>query len=124
MDLIFDTHALLWLVAGDPKLSEKVLAQLADPDTRSFISAVTIWEYADLHRRDRLPGSISVADLQSEIGFELLDFPASAWTQCEQLPMIHRDPIDRMLIAHAIDGGLTLVTADRRMQRYPVPTLW
>lgn len=124
MDLIFDTHALLWLVAGNPKLSDAVLAQLADPDTRNFVSAVTIWEYADLHARGRLPGSVSVSDIQRELAFELLDFPASAWIRCEQLPAIHRDPIDRMLIAHAIDSGLTLVTADRRMQSYPVPSLW
>lgn len=124
MDLIFDTHALLWLAAGDPKLSDAVLDQLADPDTRSFVSAVTVCEYADLHRRGRLPGSVSVTDLEREIGFELLDFPASAWRRCEELPPIHRDPVDRMLIAHAIEAGLTLVTADRRMQSYPVATLW
>jgi PIN domain nuclease of toxin-antitoxin system len=124
LDLIFDTHALFWLAADHPKLSKRVVEQLADPDTRTFVSAVTLWEYRDLHRCGRLPGSVHLEDIQRAFSFERLDFPAEACSYADRLPDIHRDPIDRMLIAHAIAAELVLVTADRRLHEYPVPTLW
>lgn len=124
MDLILDTHTLLWLVTGDRRLSQTLVAGLADPDTHCFVSAVTAWEYSDLHRRGRLPGSVPLPLAQERFGFSLLDLPADLWTQAEALPDIHGDPVDRMLIAHAIAANLVLVTADRKIARYPVRTLW
>ena len=67
---------------------------------------------------DRVEAVAEMLDL------ELLDLPANLWRRVESLPDIHGDPVDRMLIAHAIQAGLTLVTADRTMRKYPVPTLW
>ena len=124
MDLIFDTHALFWLSVDHPQLSRGVVAQLGDPDTRTFISAVTIWEYGDLQARGRLPGGGLIEDIREQFGFEFLDFPVSAWKQAALLPSIHRDPVDRMLVAHALEADLTLVTADRALRSYPVRTLW
>jgi PIN domain nuclease of toxin-antitoxin system len=122
--LIFDTHALFWLAVDYPKLSKKVVSQLGDPDTTTFVSAVTLWEYLDLANRGRLANAVPVDDLEREFGFERLDFPAAACEQASALPNIHRDLIDRMLIAHALAEDLTIVTADRRIQSYPVRTLW
>jgi PIN domain nuclease of toxin-antitoxin system len=62
--------------------------------------------------------------MQEQMAFQMLDFPASARFHSERLPPIHRDPIDRMLVAHAIEANLVLVTADLRMRQYPVQTLW
>lgn len=124
MDLILDTHTLLWLVTGDHRLSQTFVAQLGDADTRCFVSAVTAWEYSDLHRRGRLPGSVPLPLAHERFGFAILDLPAGLWTQAEALPDIHGDPVHRMLIAHAVAEDLTIVTADRRIQSYPVRTLW
>jgi PIN domain nuclease of toxin-antitoxin system len=124
MDLILDTHALLWIVTGDRRLSPKVLARLADPDTSCFISAVTAWEYSDLHRRGRLPGSIPLPLAEERFGFSILDLPAEVWLQADTLPDIHRDPVDRMLVAHAIAANLVLVTGERKIHGYPVQILW
>ena len=124
MDLIFDTHALLWLVADYRRLGGRVRDVLLDPYTRLFVSAITAWEYADLHARGRLPGSVDLTDVLRTTDTTLLNFPATLWRRAETLPPHHRDPIDRMLIAHAIEAGLTLVTADEKMRRYPVKTLW
>lgn len=124
MDLILDTHCLHWLVTGDRRLSRDFVAQLADPKARCFLSAVTAWEYSDLHGRGRLPGSAPLPIAQERFGFAILDLPADLWTRADALPDIHRDPIDRMLIAHAIAAGLVLVTADRRIAEYPVRVLW
>jgi PIN domain nuclease of toxin-antitoxin system len=124
MDLILDTHALLWLVTGDRRLSRTLVAQLADPDTRCFVSAVTAWEYSDLHHRGRLPGSVPLPLAQERFGFSILDLPADLWAQADALPDHHGDPVDRMLIAHAIAANLVLVSADRQIDRYRVRTLW
>lgn len=124
MDLIFDTHAIFWLATDHPKLSRRVVAQLRDADTRTFVSTVTMWEYVDLLARGRLPGGVPLAALQESFGFEPLDFPISAVACAAELPNIHRDPIDRMLIAHAIAEDLVVVTADRRILEYPVRTFW
>lgn len=124
MDLIFDTHAIFWLATNHPNLSDRVVGQLLDAETRSFVSAVTMWEYADLLARGRLPGSVPFSTLQEAFAFETLDFPVAACVHAATLPNIHRDPIDRMLIAHAIAADLTIVTADRRIAEYQVPTFW
>lgn len=123
MDLVLDTHMLLWLVTGDRRLSHAVVAQLAEPDTRCFVSAVNAWEYSDLHSRGRLPGSVPLPLAQERFGFSILDLPADLWELAESLPDIHGDPVDRMLIAHAIAANLVIVTADREVARYPVRTL-
>lgn len=124
MDLIFDTHALFWLAADHPKLSRPVVSQLGDPDTKTFVSAVTLWEYSDLAQRGRLPNAVALEALEREFGFECLDFPVACCAQAKALPDIHRDPVDRMLVAHALDADLVIVTADRRIHSYPVRTLW
>jgi PIN domain nuclease of toxin-antitoxin system len=124
MDLILDTHVLLWLVTGDRRLSRSFVDQLGDPDTRLFVSAVTAWEYSDLHGRGRLPGSVPLSSVQEKFGFTILDLPADLWTRAEALPDIHGDPVDRMLVAHALAAGLAIATADSTIRSYPVPTLW
>lgn len=56
--------------------------------------------------------------------FEIVDFSADLWVMAAALPAIHRDPVDRMLIAHAMALNMVLVTGDRTIRRYPVPSLW
>lgn len=124
MDLLVDTHALAWMASGDRRLGRALIAALADPDTRLFVSAVTAYEYADLQARGRLPDAVDIAALQAAFGLHLLDYPAALWQVAADLPDIHRDPVDRMTVAHARALALTLVTADRTIRRYPVETLW
>lgn len=97
---------------------------MTDADTRLLVSAVTAYEYSDLLARRRLPAEIDIGVLQAVLGFTLLDYSAQLWVIAAELPNVHRDPIDRMLIAHALAIDATLATADAAMQRYPVKTLW
>lgn len=124
MSLIFDTHILVWLAVGDGRLSGTARNAITGGDQALFLSAVTAWEFADLQRRGRIPPIGSIAAMAEELDMEVLDLPAELWRRAEALPDIHRDPVDRMLIAHALQADMTLVTADRTMRRYPVPTLW
>lgn len=89
------------------------------------ISAVTAFELADLRERGRIPTSVDLENLLATLDITLLDFPADLWRFASRLPYIHGDPVDRMLVAHALATGNVLVTADGDMSRYPgVRTLW
>jgi PIN domain nuclease of toxin-antitoxin system len=124
LDLIIDTQALVWLASDDRRLSRRVAAALAEEANTAYVSAVTAWEFADLEKRGRFPPSVRFAEICGAFDLVLLDFPSELWRIAWSLPPIHLDPVDRMLVAHAIHAGLTLVTADKTMHRYPVPILW
>ncbi|WP_432768036.1 MAG: type II toxin-antitoxin system VapC family toxin [Sphingopyxis sp.] len=121
--LLIDTHVIVWMSSGDPRLNRVDQAALADPDRRLCISAVVAFEFADLQQRGRFAMDETLDFLQDHIGFEIIDLPATCWQIAAGLPDIHRDPIDRLLIAHALTEGMTLVTADANIRRYPVPCI-
>lgn len=120
---MLDTHILVWLAGRDRNLKAKQLAAITDPDNGLFVSAVAAFELTYLQSAKRIAFSDPVSVLQEAIGFDIVDLPASCWMIGSELPLIHRDPIDRMQIAHAIIGDFTLVTADRDIRRYPVPCI-
>lgn len=124
MDLLLDTHVLVWFAAGDARLGGQFLSLLPDAATRLFVSAVTAHEYVDLLARGRFGEGASLDQLRDLMGFHLLDFPAESWETVQTLPDIHRDPVDRMLVAHAITLGLPLATADATLAQYPVRIVW
>lgn len=124
MNLLLDTQVLVWLMSGDRRLRKAWIGALADPANRLLVSAAVAWEFSDLQQRGRLPVSQDISVLAADYGLELLDFPAVAWSLADQLPDIHRDPVDRMVIAHAVLLDMVLVTADQTMRRYPVRSLW
>ncbi|WP_245841496.1 type II toxin-antitoxin system VapC family toxin [Sphingomonas lenta] len=105
-------------------MSSAVRAALADADVQFGVSAVTAYEYEELRVRNRLGGVDNIGILLSGLNATLLDFPGEAYRLLPLLPMLHKDPTDRMLIAHAIHADLTLVTADTKMREYPVRSLW
>lgn len=93
-------------------------------DADLCLSAVTAFEYSDLVRRERLPLAPGLGDLLEGFAIALIDYPSAAARLAPLLPMIHLDPVDRMLIAHALAADATLVTADENMHAYPARTLW
>lgn len=112
------------MAVDETRLSSRYRQRLNDRQAKLFLSAVTEFEFADLQRRRRLPIDDSLDEIRRRFDIALLDFPADAWTIASRLPAIHGDPVDRMLIAHAIAADFTLVTADKSIRRYPVATLW
>ncbi len=119
--LLLDTHILAWVASGGKRLTASVLSQLAREPL--FVSAVIAFEYEDLRLRGRFDDDVPLAALQADLGFDLLDFPAKLSAEAAALPPIHRDPIDRMLVAHALSTGMTLVTADGNIRKYSVPCI-
>ena len=124
MDLLLDTQILVWVGTGSKRLSPTAASALIDPHSRCYVSAVTAWEFVELNAQRRFGGDLDLASIIDQMELALLDYPADAWRLSASLPDLHRDPIDRMLIAHAIHADLTLVTADRIMRDYPVQSIW
>jgi PIN domain nuclease of toxin-antitoxin system len=128
VSLLLDTHAFLWFVTADPRLSSSAAAHLAEPETRVFVSVVSAWELVIKLRTGKLALDQSIAEWWSfntaENGFEVLNITADDVLAVDPLPLHHRDPFDRLLIAQAITRDLRIVTADEAFAAYPVPRIW
>lgn len=122
--LLLDTHVLVWLATGDPRLSARFVDALGSEDNKPLVSTITAWEYADLHARGRFPGAVGFSQILQSFVLEVVPLPVDVWRTAEHLPDIHRDPVDRMLVAHALLSDLPIATADRHIARYPVETIW
>ncbi len=120
MRLLLDTQILVWLVNGDARLRAAWLDAIADTSSQLFVSAVIAFEYTDLQRRGRLPVDERIDEILTRFEMRIDPLPADAWEIVLNLPDIHRDPVDRMLIAHAVCADMTLITADANIRRYPV----
>ncbi len=122
--LLLNTQILVWIGSADPRLPRPVRDRILHVDTPLLVSAVTAWEFVDLEERSRLPEGVSFPAIIDRLEAKLADFPADAWKLVRNLPKLHLDPVDRMLIAHAMTADLTLVTADKVMRAYPAKTYW
>ncbi len=123
MNLLLDTHIALWWLADDPSLSEKVRSHIIDTGNAVFVSAVTVWEVAIKASIGKLQIDGSWLDELMSDGFQQLPVKWSHAEGVRHLPMIHRDPFDRMLIAQAMEERLILVTADETIPTYPTQCL-
>jgi PIN domain nuclease of toxin-antitoxin system len=129
MNLLLDTCALLWLVDRPSRLPAAVKKQLTSPSARVHVSALTAWELGIKMAKGKLllPAAVSQWFPQVVARYRLLEVGISAviCASSTELPLIHADPFDRLLIATAHAHDLTLVTADSIIPTYPgVRTLW
>ena len=127
MRVLIDTHALLWHIEGSSKLSKQA-RELIDSDSNSlFFSIVSLWEIAIKLGLNKLVLENSFSELDgllADLEIEVLPISFSDTEQYLSLPLHHRDPFDRMLIAQAITHSLTIVSADKVFEVYPVVRLW
>jgi len=124
LGLLIDTQSLVWLSTRPEKLGRNVQSAFDDPGESFFVSAVTAFEYVDLNMRGRFGADLPLDPVLSLLGAVVLPLPAEIWRLVEALPTLHRDPVDRMFVAHAIHADLTVITADRMIREYPVRSLW
>ena len=125
MRVLLDTHTLLFAVSRVSELPPRVRALLEDGATEAFVSAASTWEIAIKVRLGKL--EVDVPELFEEIkslGFGELRISFEHTRRVGELPPLHRDPFDRLLVAQALEEGLTLVTRDPALSQYPAPTLW
>lgn len=118
MRLLIDTQILLWSLMEPSKLGAKGKQLLMDPEHTVFLSAVSLWEIRikESIGKLKLPGSFGVE--LGRLQFEELPMTVAHTAALAGLPMRHRDPFDRMLVAQAMAEGLKLFTADRQLEDY------
>ena len=121
--LLLDTHALVWWLTDVGRLPTPTRAAIADPWNDVLVSAVSGWEIAVKRDRGLLRAPTEMSAAIEAKGFTHLPLTFGHAEQAAALPMHHRDPFDRFLIAQARMEGLTLVTRDRRIRRYQVDVL-
>ncbi|HET7237091.1 MAG TPA: type II toxin-antitoxin system VapC family toxin [Actinomycetota bacterium] len=128
MRVLLDGHALLWAEVDDDRLPGAVRDLVDDPRTRLVLSVATTWELMvkSLTGRLTLPDSPAAYfdGLVRDARFELLPVEQRHVAALPELPQIHDDPFDRMLVAQALVEDLDLVTGDERIRRYPIRTIW
>ncbi len=128
MRLLLDTCTFLWVIQDPDTLSTKARDHFVDSENEIFLSAVSAWEIAVKHASGRLPlpaePSTFVPAMRTAHGIAPLDLEEEDSLLVATLPSLHRDPFDRMLVCQALRRGLTLVTPDRAIHSYEVPTLW
>ena len=124
MNLLLDTHVLLWAAGMPERLPGDVRALLEAEDAKPFFSAASLWEIAIKSGLGRADFRVDPRVLRRgllENGYAELPVTGAHAVAVDLLPPIHKDPFDRLLIAQARVEGLTLLTADRMVARYPGP---
>jgi|SRR5271167_4409721 len=127
MNLLIDSHALLWWLGATDKLSREALGALNNTRNRVYVSAAVAWELAIKVNLGKLDARELISDLPRvlfEKGFRRLAISMDHAIRAGALPRHHRDPFDRMLIAQAQTLGFPIVSADVTFDRYGVERIW
>lgn len=127
MNLLIDTHVLLWWWTDEEKLSKPAKDAILNSGNRSYVSAAVAWELAIKVNLGKLDARDIVAKLHqflAEEGFRRLAISTDHALRAGLLPMVHRDPFDRMLVAQAQALNCPIVSADMIFDRYGVHRIW
>jgi PIN domain nuclease of toxin-antitoxin system len=128
VNLLLDTHALLWFLNDDPQLVPSAKALIEDPANRKLVSIATCWEIAikvGLKKLDLDESATTFLPRELSVNrFDLLGIELAHATFVETLPMHHKDPFDRLLIAQSLLETMPIVSADVLVDPYGVTRLW
>jgi PIN domain nuclease of toxin-antitoxin system len=125
---VLDTHTFLWFIMGNEQLPQPTRAVIANMDHEIYLSIASLWEIAikvslgklTLHKpfAELIPEQLRINELQ------ILPINLNDLISVTQLPFIHRDPFDRLLIAQTIVNDLVLITKDETLSQYAVRAVW
>jgi PIN domain nuclease of toxin-antitoxin system len=126
--LLLDTHAFLWFVLGDRRLSQGALNHILEAANAKFVSPASHWEIAikisigkyTLHQ----PFDVFFSQALARTGFQVLPIEIRHTTELTKMPFHHRDPFDRLLAAQAISESMAIVSDDGVFDQYGVTRLW
>ena len=124
MRILLDSHVALWLAASPRRLAEPALALVEDARHELLLSTASAWEISIKHAAGKLalpapPGDF-LPELQRRLRLTLLPIELSHAIRAGSLPMVHRDPFDRMLVAQAHSLAVPIMSADPKLARYDV----
>lgn len=123
MRLLLDSNAYIWAITRPAELSTPARQAIEDPENQRFVSVVSLWEMTVKLSVGKLSLPTNYMDGVDHICAALLPITVPHLRQVQLLPLHHRDPFDRMLIAQAQEENLTIVTRDRHFRAYGVPLL-
>ncbi len=124
---LLDTHTLIWFLEGNTNIPEPTRLLLRRPQNQLRISIASFWEMAIKLNTGKLvlPDTLNEIIIKTErLGIETIPINTSHVLQVEMLPLHHRDPFDRLIIAQAIVENLTLISKDDHFNQYAVPVIW
>ena len=128
MKLLIDTQCWLWWFAEPDRVQEATIAQIVDETNELWLSVASVWEMGIKVGLGKLPLPEPLdrylSSRMKQLGARSLEIRADHALQAGELPLHHRDPFDRMLIAQAQVEGMMIVTSDRMFDRYEVEILW
>ena len=128
MKVLLDTHAFLWLISGDDRLSETAQKVFLDPGNYLFFSAASLWEICikiSLGKLSLKSGWLKT--IQDEMKINAIQWLSIEMPHCVELinlPFHHRDPFDRMLVAQALVDDMQLLSRDTRLSSYEIKRIW
>jgi PIN domain nuclease of toxin-antitoxin system len=126
MRQILDTHTFIWFIMGDPRITGNVRSQIEMNE--NVLSIISVWEIAIKHSIGKLNLNSSFADFVEQqiimTDIQLITIKIDHVLAVSQLPLHHRDPFDRILIAQAIAENIPILSADAIFDTYPVQRLW
>lgn len=121
MQLLLDTHIALWAITDAPQLTQHARSLISAPDNKIFVSDVSIWEIAIKHalQRNNMPISGKQAHAYfQQSGYFILGITTAHILMLDELPSLHQDPFDRLLVAQALAEPLRLITHDATVASY------
>jgi len=127
MSYLLDTHTLIWYFEDSPNLSKEVIDLIDDDLNNKCICSVSLWEIAIKKNIGKLKLKLSLEELLIEItnsDLKILQIEDTYLKGLSELPFLHKDPFDRLIIATAIAEKMTIITIDENIQKYDVPWIW
>jgi len=127
VSLILDTHAAIWFTLDDPQLSLAAKTAIETEPNKVYISPASYWEIAIKIQKGNYQLAVSFQTFWEKAiveGLTLLPIGISHADRLITLPVFHRDPFDRMIVAQGLVEGLTLVSCDGILDRYNIPRIW
>ncbi len=121
--LLLDTHTFLWWLSDPNQMTSAATDAIAEPNNRVYVSVISLWEIALKRAIGKLVAPIDITKDVAGAGFELLPLKVEHIVKSETLPLHHRDPFDRMLVAQAAVEGATIVSRDSNMSLYTSPLI-
>ncbi len=126
MRYLIDTNILVFLLSAPSELSEEAARVVRfEPDL--YVSMASLWEIGIKQSLGKLRIGLTVPEIEeqcTERDIHVLPIRSAAIERLKQLPDVHRDPFDRLLVAHAQEEGMTIVTRDKTIPLYPIQTVW
>jgi PIN domain nuclease of toxin-antitoxin system len=124
MHYLLDTSVFIYLVQEPNRLSTHLQDIIRNAENSIKLSVVSVWEIAIKQAIGKFPIEFNPLEMAQDYNFDWLPITHSVYSALRDLPLHHRDPFDRLLIAQAITGGFTLLSSDRQFERYPVSVMF